>query len=423
MLIFLIFCIGHTRREYEIMSTSFIYHALGLRDQNYKSTIYNDGAVIFEITPKSKALRCPQCNTKNVIKRGKVIRNIRTIPIGSKPVWLRTLIQRVWCPLCQVVRQIKLSFADQGKGYTRSFQRYVLDLSAMMTIKDVANHLNVSWDTVKEIQKNQLKKRYKKIPLKQLKKIAIDEISIGKGHQYLTIVMDLESGRIVYVDKGKGADSLTNFWSQLKRSRAKIKAVAIDMSPAYISAVVDNLPNASIVFDRFHVVKLFNEKLSNFRRSLYNRLVDNPAEQKIIKGTSWLLLKNPENMKKDKDEHTRLQEALQINQPLAAAYYMKEELRQIWIQQDKEAGEKLIQNWINLANASKIPMLIKFAKTLATHKSGILNYYDHYISTGPLEGTNSKIKTMKRQAYGYRDHEFFKLKLFDLHSKKYALIG
>ena len=168
---------------------------------------------------------------------------------------------------------------------------------------------------------------------------------------------------------------------------------------------------------------MFNEKLSNFRRSLYNRLVDNPTEQKIIKGTRWLLLKNPENLKKDKDEHKRLQEALQINQPLAAAYYMKEELRQIWNQQDKEAGEKLIQNWINLANASKIPMLIKFAKTLATHKSGILNYYDHYISTGPLEGTNNKIKTMKRQAYGYRDHEFFKLKLFDLHSKKYALIG
>ena len=96
----------------------------------------------------------------------------------------------------------------------------------MMTIKDVANHLNVSWDTVKEIQKNQLKKRYKKIPLKQLKKIAIDEISIGKGHQYLTIVMDLESGRIVYVDKGKGADSLTNFWSQLKRSRAKTIALS-----------------------------------------------------------------------------------------------------------------------------------------------------------------------------------------------------
>jgi transposase len=127
------------------------------------------------------------------------------------------------------VRQIKLSFADKGKTYTRAFERYVLDLSALMTIQDVANHLGVSWDTVKEIQKKQLKKRYKRFPFKELKKIAIDEISIGKGHQYLTIVMDLESGRIVYTDKGKGLEFLTDFWGPLKRSKAKIKAVAIDI--------------------------------------------------------------------------------------------------------------------------------------------------------------------------------------------------
>lgn len=132
----------------------------------------------------------------------------------------------------------------------------------------------------------------------------------------------------------KGSEALTDFWSQLKRSKAKIKAVAIDMSPAYISAVVNNLPNASIVFDRFHVVKLFNEKRSHFRRSLYNLLADNPEDQKIIKGTSWLLLENPENLKKDKNEQKCLQEALELNQPLATAYYMKEELRQIWNQKD-----------------------------------------------------------------------------------------
>ncbi len=96
---------------------------------------------------------------------------------------------------------------------------------------------------------------------------------------------------------------------------------------------------------------------------------------------------------------------------------MKEELRQIWNQADKETGEKVITNWINLANASNIPMLTKFAKTLSIHKIRILAYYDYAISTGPLEGTNNKIKTMKRQAYGYRDFEFFKLKLFDLHTK------
>eukprot|EP00362_Geleiidae_sp_MMETSP1317_P001835 CAMPEP_0201284034 /NCGR_PEP_ID=MMETSP1317-20130820/58724_1 /ASSEMBLY_ACC=CAM_ASM_000770 /TAXON_ID=187299 /ORGANISM="Undescribed Undescribed, Strain Undescribed" /LENGTH=163 /DNA_ID=CAMNT_0047602405 /DNA_START=84 /DNA_END=572 /DNA_ORIENTATION=+ len=163
-----------------------------------------------------------------------------------------------------------------------------------MTIKDIANHLHISWDTIKEIQKAHLKRRYKKIKLKHVKRIAIDEISIGKGHQYLTIVMDLQTGRILHVGKGKGGEALETFWGKIKRSRAQIQAISIDMSPAYLSTVVKNLPNVPIVFDRFHVVKLFNEKLSDFRRALYNYLTD-PEEQKLIKGTRWLLLKNPEN--------------------------------------------------------------------------------------------------------------------------------
>ncbi len=291
-----------------------------------------------------------------------------------------------------------------------------------MTIKDIANHLKISWDTIKEIQKAYLKRRYKSIKLKNIKQIAIEEISIGKGHQYLTIVMDLQTGQILHAEKGKGGDALKPFWQKIKASKAQIQAVSIDMSPAYLRAVIENLPNVPIVFDRFHVVKLFNDKLSDFRRALYNHLCD-PDEQKLIKGTRWLLLKNPENLQGDKREPERLQKALEINQPLSTVYYMKEELRQIWNQADKETGEKVISNWINLANASNIPMLKKFAKTLALHKIRILAYYDYAISTGPLEGTNNKIKTMKRQAYGYRDFEFFKLKLFDLHTKKYALIG
>jgi len=417
-----IFCISRTRSENEAMSTSFIYHALGLRDHFYKNTQFLGGAVIIEIFPKPEAIRCPECHSRSVKKRGIIQRTIRTIPIGSKPVFLRAIIQRIWCPICQFVRQIKLSFSDRGKSYTRAFERYVIELSQLMTIKDIADHLRISWDTIKEIQKAHLKLRYKRIKLKNVKRIAIDEIAVGKGHQYLTIVMDLQTGRILHVDKGKGGDALKKFWHKIKISKAQIQAVSIDMSPAYLSSVVENLPKVPIVFDRFHVVKLFNEKLSNFRRDLYNHL-SNSDEQKLIKGTRWLLLKNPENLLADKKEPERLKKALEINQPLSSVYYMKEELRQIWDQPDKDTDKKVVNNWINLANASNIPMLKKFAKTLSLHKIRILAYYDFFISTGPLEGTNNKIKTMKRKAYGYRDFEFFKLKLFDLHNKKYALIG
>jgi transposase len=194
------------------------------------------------------------------------------------------------------------------------------------------------------------------------------------------------------------------------------------MSPAYIEAVCTQLPDAAIVFDHFHVIKLFNEKLSDLRRDLYREATDQ-LHKDVLKGTRWLLLKNPDNLNPDRKETERLREALRLNQPLALAYYMKEELRLLWGQPDKATAEAFLTDWIKRAMASGIRMLMKFAKTLATHRTGILAYYDYPISTGPLEGTNNKIKTMKRQAYGFRDPEFFKLRILAIHETKYALVG
>ena len=137
----------------------------------------------------------------------------------------------------------------------------LLSLSKRMTILDAARHLGVSWDVVKEIQKRYLGRRFLKPKLHRLKRIAIDEISIGKGHRYLTVVMDLDSGAVVFVGDGKGAEALKPFWKKLRCSKTKIKAVAMDMSPAYIRAVLDHLPKAHMVFDHFHVIKLYNDKL------------------------------------------------------------------------------------------------------------------------------------------------------------------
>ena len=132
------------------------------------------------------------------------------------------------------------------------------------------NRLDVGWDMIKDIQKRHLEKRFSHPKLKHLKRLAIDEISIGAGHRYLTIVLDLKSGAVVFVGDGKGADALSPFWCRLKQSGAAIEAVAIDMSRAYIQAVRENLPDTVIVFDHFHVIKLFNEKLSDFRRKLFD---------------------------------------------------------------------------------------------------------------------------------------------------------
>jgi len=403
------------------MSTSLLYHGFGIRGYQYVHTRYEKGAIIFKVRQDPSELCCSNCGCRQLVRRGKAWRRFRSIPIGLKPVWITMPIQRVLCLFCGVIRQVKVGFADHRRSYTKAFERYALELCKCMTIQDVARHLGVSWGVIKDIQKRNLFKRFRRPRLKNLKRIAIDEISIGKRHRYLTIVLDLDTGAVVFVGDGKGADALLPFWRRLKPSRARIDAVAIDMSPAYISAVFEHLPEAQIVFDHFHIIKLYNEKLTKLRRDLFHEAADIRQKQ-ILKGTRWLLLKNPENLNTQTDEQHRLHQALELNLPLTTAYYMKEELRQLWKQPDKPTAEAFLKSWAQRAKTSKIQMLMKFANMLLFHRTGILAYYDHPISTGPLEGTNNKIKTMKRQAYGYRDMDFFKLKIMAIHEAKYALI-
>jgi transposase len=388
----------------------------------YQTTRYEAGAMVFVLQQKKKTVCCPECGSHDVIFRGTKTRQFRTLPIGKKLVFIETGVQRIECPFCDLVRQSPLNFADPKVTYTRQLEWYILDLLGSMTIQDVAQHLQMSWDSIKEILKRDLRKRFSRPKLRHMKRLAIDEIAIFKGHRYLTVVMDLDSGCVVFVGDGKGADALKPFWARLKKSRAKIEAIAIDMSPAYIDAVTTNLPHVAVVFDHFHVVKMFNEKLSVLRRQIFQDLADD-AQKAVLKGTRWLLLKNPENLDLDRNEKERLDAALSINKPLSVAYYLKEDLRQIWSQKNEAKAEKCIDAWIGKANASEIPILKKFAQTLEKHRNGILAYYRHPISTGPLEGMNNKIKTMKRQAYGFRDTEFFKLRILAIHEAKHVFVG
>jgi transposase len=403
------------------MSTSLLYHAFGTRGYRYVRTAYTEGQTIFTIRQEPGTCRCSACGSGDVVARGHVERRFRSLPIGSRATSLVLPIPRVECRACGLVRQVDVAFADPRRTYTKAFERYVLELSRRMTIRDVAAHLNVGWDLVKDIQKRDLWRRFAKPKLKHLRRIAIDEIAVAKGHRYMTLVMDLDSGAVVFVGDGKGADALRPFWRRLRPSGARIEAVAMDMSAAYRGAVSAHLKRAVIVFDHFHVIKLFNDKLSDLRRSLYHRA--EADGKKVLKGARWLLLKNPENLDTDKDEKTRLEEALALNKPLAVAYYLKEDLRRFWEQPGKRFATAFLNDWQRRAEASGVRMLQQMAKTLAAHRSGLLAYYDAMITSGPMEGTNNKIKTMKRAAYGFRDPEFFKLKILAIHETKYALVG
>lgn len=403
------------------MHTSFMYQALGLRDQECTRTRYEDNMIKLEIKTREDKLRCAHCGSRHVVHDGKTEREFRCVPIGSKPIVLVKTVFRLKCKDCGKELDEPIHFSTGKRRYTHKFERYVCELSSVMTIKDVATLLRVSWDTVKDIQKRYLYRRYNCPDLSGLKHIGIDEFAVQKGHVYKTIVVNLDNGQIMFVGDGKGSDSLKKFWKRLKKSGAKIEAVATDLSAAYISAVKENLPDAVQVYDHFHVIKLMNDTLDQIRRNAYARAKD--EDKDFIKGTRWLLLMNGERLKDSEKAQAKLREALQMNMPLMKAYYLKEGLHEIWNRALKPEAEVLINEWIAQAKATKVRLLRKMAETVEKHRTGILAWYDFSISTGKLEGINNKIKVLKRKAYGYRDDKFFELKLLSLHDPIYAFAG
>ena len=365
------------------------------------------------VQAKERIRCCPSCGAGSIVKNGYRLRDFVGLPIGGKRVTIRMKVQRYKCKECDFDQQEKIHFATNSYSYTHRFAKYVVDLLRGMTLQDVSNHLSVSWDTVKEIHSSYLKRHYSLPSLDGVENIGIDEFAVRKGHVYKTIVVDLDSGRIIYVGDGKGSEALNKFWRKVKRKNIKIKHVATDLSAAFIASVMENCPDAVHVFDHFHVVKLMNEKLDDIRRKVYSMEKD-INKRKVLKGTRYLLLGNGADIF-DKQHKTRLENALAMNEPLSKAYYLKEQLRQIWSQPMKAMAEKVLDDWIRQAEQSKITQLQKMAVTVKTYKKGILAWYDCHLSTGKVEGINNKIKVMKRNAYGFRDEKYFTLRLYALH--------
>lgn len=289
-----------------------------------------------------------------------------------------------------------------------------------MTLSDVAGMLQLSWDTVKEVVKRRLSIDFARIELRNVRHIAIDELYLGRKKKYITLVICLESGRILWVGDGRGVRALSGFWRRLKRSGTRIRAVAMDMSGAYAAAVRERLPHAIITFDRFHVIKLMNQRLDELRGELVREAQGKEAKAQI-KGLRWLLLHKQANL--DPSARQRLQAALALNEPLAIGYLLKEQMGEIWEQRDGRAAWALMQSWCAMARASGIKQLIAMAKTLVRHAKGILSYYKTGISSGKMEGTNRKIRGLLCAAYGLRDYDFLKLRLYALHQAKWNFIG
>ena len=403
------------------MATKQLYKALGVSGYEHRACWRKAGTFFLSLSAPQSCHQCPKCGNREVIHRGTFTRTVHGLPVGKDRTHLFIDGPRLECRRCEQVLNAVLPGVVPLCNYTKSFARHVVDLRKMMTIHDVGRYLGVSDTMIRSIDKKYLKQNFSKPRLRDLKVIAIDEINVGRK-RFLTIVIDWQTGAIVFVGEGKGGEALKPFWKRLHGSKAKVQAVATDMSSAYYAAVMKNLPNAKHVFDRFHIMKLMNDKLTQLRRELQNE-AETKLDKKVLKGLRWLLLKHPENLDDSKNERTRLEEALALNHSLATAYYLKDDLSQIWRQPGKVIAGKFLTDWCRRARASGIRVLQTMANTLEGYRTGILNWYDFQISTGPLEGINNKIGALQRMAFGYRDPDYFVAKLYALHIAKFALIG
>jgi transposase len=401
------------------MSTSLLYHAYGLKSVKYKATHYQRGKIIFEAEMTRKLARCPRCRSRDVIYKGVKIRKLRMPSVGRRLVWLHLLLHRLLCNRCGAVLWPRLPFAAARVSYTSAFERYTLDLLKWTTIKAAALLLGASWDLIKEIHRSALSKRYKRISLKELRYLGIDEFSIKKGRKYMTIFVDLRQGRIIHAVEGNSGEEIAPFLKILARRARKLKAVAVDLNRGYFWALKEFLPWVDVVADHYHISALVNKAIDEFRRQHQTDL--DKAGLKALKGSRFLLLKNYDDLSEEKRE--RLDRLLEINQPLFVMHTMKEQLRHLWNLRKYHRAREYLGVWCLEAMRSGIKQLIRVAKTLSAHRSLILNYFEHRISSGKVEGINNKIKTLKRQAYGFRDVEYFKLRLYHLHEQRYSISG
>jgi transposase len=289
-----------------------------------------------------------------------------------------------------------------------------------MTILDVAAWLELSWDTVKEVVKKRLEKDYRRIGYRHVRRIGIDEIYLGKRKKYVTLVVDLDKGRIIWVGQGKGAGALREFWRRFKCSGAHLEAVAMDMSGAYAASVREHAPHAMLTFDRFHLMKLMNERLDDLRRELVRRAGDSVAAG-AIKGLRWLLLTRASNVRED--SRSELERCLALNRPLQIAYLLREELSLLWEQADGRRAWAFMRRWCSKARNSGISQLVSIAKTILDRARDILSYYRTGLTSGMVEGINRKIRGLLSAAYGLRDSDFLKLRLYALHESEWKFVG
>ena len=337
-------------------------------------------------------------------------RIVRDLNLASAEAWLQIDYRRVWCNRCGGARVEYLQMCQPGRRITDRLARYIHELCKELPVKVVAEHLDMDIKTVREADRALLEEHFAQADYSNLRCLAVDEIALWKsrhgGGRYMTVVLDYLTGRIVWLGEGHRTETLHEFFEGMTEAqRTSIEAVAMDMWRPFIKSVAHHCPNAAIVFDLFHIVQSYGKVIDSVRRSEYRRAIEH---RPVLKGSRYLLLKNAANL--TEDQRVRLRDLLEVNAKLNAVYVLKDQLKEIYRYGDRRRAKRALDAWCRMAEEVEHPRMTRFIKMLRMHEYGILNHCDYPIGTSKLEGINSQLKRIKRNAHGFHHSDYFALK-------------
>jgi transposase len=365
-----------------------------------RSVEETDEGLVAEIEAvEGRRPQCGHCGRKVRRTKGRTKRRLwRGLKIRKLALVLAYTPRRVECPDCGV-RVEKVPWAERWSRVTKSLARAAAELARRTDLSTVATQFSINWKTVAGILRRVVRwglARRRKRPLRIL---GLDEVSRKRGHKYLTLVYDLERGELVWIGKDRTADTLGRFFDQLGLRRSRnLQAVCLDMWAPYRDVVSERVPQATLCFDRFHVVRHLNAAVDEVRRSLVRKLAG--PTKALIKGTRFVLLKNPWTLTpKQKRSLSRL---VRSNHPLARAWYLKEDFQRFWDYLHEAWARRHLDQWLWWASHSRLQPFQNLARMICKHKEGILAWTKLRISNGALEGMNNKVKLVSHRSYGFR---------------------
>jgi transposase len=400
-----LFCQERRKELTEVLIQTFIRKQLGLKAHKVTAVELTEAGLAVHVDRLgNRRLQCGLCRRPagQVYDRQRQREWLDLSMRGVRMV-LRYPPRRVRCRHCGVHVEA-FPWAEPWARVTRALAGAVVVLARSQSWQETARLYGLNWKSVAGMVRRAVEYGLAQRRHKPLHWIGIDEVSRKKGHQYLTVVYDLERRVLVWVGEERTEQTLAKFFTGLGARRcATVRIVCMDMWAAYAKAVREKLPNAQILFDRFHVVQHLNQAVDEVRRSEMRRL--NRRERVAFKKTRYLLLKNPWNL--SRSEQDRLSTLVRWNTPIVRAYYLKESFQMFWDYQQPARSEAHLQQWMRAAKRTRLKAFKGFVHLLEAHLDGILAWTKLRLSNGALEGMNNKIKLVSHRSFGFRSARNF----------------